>query len=1035
MSEKDILAAILKGSNVAKDEAQKQLGIDEETEGAVGSSDSFVVSKTIGSEDSINTEAGIDTTNVKGMRRGARRKPRPEPKSVKPENEEKKAVLAKPELKAVPKVELTPAELEDQQVREFVESIPDGEVIVLVSQNGKKEYYRRSGMHLEGKNDGNIKTLQAWKRHRDGWKMEKEPKKVVSRPTLPVPDVVTVADVSDTQRDDFTSGKVFADEYLELNPPGGSREAVLPSFPTLETKVTDADYDLAECREGETLYYFSKNDNKGYALKYRGGDEYTLIYPAGSRTVNEIYVRRHILEDWKRVSELDAKKEEELYVTKKESESAESKPKKELLKKDDAAYVDDEKEVHEPDMMEGEEVAKDGTPEADEVFKAYGRSEVKDALYEKIENLKKEVEEMRAKYVKEDYENTNAWAKMKGFFGKFLKKETAEGDASKSQTAFWQAQYDDKLRDLYKLEIEQLELHKPEGEVLNEARAKQLRYYKIDEKVNVIDARTQYRAENQTLSVKIADYIAALGRDYNSIPLKRKLLYAGAFIGLGFGPGMTGGVAAGALASVLTLKRIAAGMGTAIGTEAALEKYFGDYRPVSKAEKEIKEQLGGAEVSKEQFAQMIEKEIFSLDTKLQNEKIAKTWRKLGAVGVGGLVGSGWLTDLVMDKLGGHEAVEWVKEKWTDITGETVVPSGSRPSTGKISGLPTTPEKEIPIIPSQPETAPQRWGGAIDKDFGGPESPADAGGATQPAPETTGETPKAPVLSPNVPDVEPPAPKPDFISDFVSKDITVQKGEPLWKIIDQNLASQTDLEGPQRTHFIDAVKDKYGDVLLKEGEVINFSAHGIDKEFIEQAWADAKAITPEQALSIDANDAKIAEFAKVHPEVTLTNESVDTILQGDETETPSANEISDGDARDGGTTTFVGANEDDLKHADIQPDRDIVLGKAYDLKNYTEYFKKYPEAFAQFKKIGETYMEFSFQGDQDIMNAIGGKTFAELDSSPSTSFDAFIDKAREAYGSKYGLPQPKEKVYEYIARIAMLGIEHPTGKLLRFPQSV
>jgi hypothetical protein len=116
----------------------------------------------------------------------------------------------------------------------------------------------------------------------------------------------------------------------------------------------------------------------------------------------------------------------------------------------------------------------------------------------------------------------------------------------------------------------------------------------------------------------------------------------------------------------------------------------------------------------------------------------------------------------------------------------------------------------------------------------------------------------------------------LIAGFVNQDITVAKGDSVWKISGR-LADQLNLEGAERTHFIDSLKDKFGDVPLQEGEIINFSEKGIDKEFIENALGKSGSLTAEQISSIEANDANIAEFSRENPHVTLTNEGVDQIL--------------------------------------------------------------------------------------------------------------------------------------------------------------
>ncbi|MDP3957590.1 MAG: hypothetical protein Q8Q10_03765 [bacterium] len=715
---------------------------------------------------------------------------------------------------------------------------------------------------------------------------------------------------------------------------------------------------LKAINKGKTLRFAAKDGNI-YTVN-KAEKDYDLVDSNGrTRPVNEIYLRRQIADNWTRFGEEE-----------KEEDFASGK-----------AFADQYLELNPPIEQAGSQ-GETKPPE-------------KETLYSKIARLTQEVNELRAKWVEEDVKKTTAWKKFKSLFGINRSEEKGE----------YQVLYEEKVRELQAAEIEMMsgdmagagtQLSEKD---MKEGREKLLRYYKVGEAVNLINERTQYKAQNQNFSERIVDFLGALGRDYNSIPRSRKWLYMGIFLGfsaasLGAATMVTGG-AAGILASAVTMRRIAGGLGTAIGTEAGLEQ-FGDWRRKRKAEKEIIEQLGGSEVDDKNFTQMLQSEILSLDAKLQNEKRAKTWRKLGAVGIGTIVGSGWLSQIAMEKLGGNEAVGWIKEHL-----------------GRVSGI------------------------------------------------------KDGIMKPN------------FIDKFINKDITVQKGDSVWKIAGR-LADQlglTDPEDPHRTRFINALKNQYGDVLLKEGEIINFSAHGIDKEFIGNALGDAKALTSEQATSIAANDAKIAEYAAAHPDVTLTNESVDKILQGSMADTPAgkvtpawtnepgddfnnadgytvretpaeenmddpvSDSSSDAQAESGGAdaseneTVAAIRDEEPVKNAVIEYERNIRLGKAYDINAYKEYFAKNPEDFGAYKKLGESYLGFISQGDTGAMKVLGEKTFGKLGNTEGESLDRFVKLAREAYGSKLGLPSPKEKVYDYVARMAMLGMEHPTGKRIPLPRFI
>lgn len=125
----------------------------------------------------------------------------------------------------------------------------------------------------------------------------------------------------------------------------------------------------------------------------------------------------------------------------------------------------------------------------------------------------------------------------------------------------------------------------------------------------------------------------------------------------------------------------------------------------------------------------------------------------------------------------------------------------------------------------------------------------------------------------------------------------------------------------------------------------------------------------------------------------------------------------------------------LMDLDIRLDRDIHLGKAYDIQAYKEYLVKHPEDFPVFKKMSAEYVDFIFQGNMQEMGRMGSLTLHELTPTDiqQTKLAEFFRLSREAFGPKLGLPGKQEKMYEYMMRMAMLGIEHPTGKRVFIPK--
>lgn len=426
-----------------------------------------------------------------------------------------------------------------------------------------------------------------------------------------------------------------------------------------------------------------------------------------------------------------------------------------------------------------------------------------ETLLDKIHRLNEEVAEARVKYVQEDYENTKTWKKLFSMFR--IKEDVEKGE--------WRAEYEVKTLELQKAELEMVEAgEKDKQRDTRKEMSGLLHYYKLDERMDLINERTQYRAKNLTFWGRIGDTFGALGRGYNRIPTKYKLALSGVLIGASVA---TGGVLGATAYAVMMTRKAAASAGLAVGAEAGLEK-LGERRRAKQTGEEIEQQMLGLDgTTNEAFSgleEILKKDILSLDSKLQHEKRAKTYRKLAATTLGVAVGSGWLSQIIMDKLGGREAWEWAKEHFIGAE-----------------------------LASEDLTLPER--------------------------------PKVSSALPEAADV-----KTDLIKDFVNQDIVVEKGDSVWKI-SERLADNLGLDGAERTHFIDALKDKFGDVQLQAGEHINFSEHGINDDFVKHAIEDSNAILPEQLERISQNNLRLTAFAEANPNVRLTDEMTKNILEG------------------------------------------------------------------------------------------------------------------------------------------------------------
>lgn len=519
-----------------------------------------------------------------------------------------------------------------------------------------------------------------------------------------------------------------------------------------------------------------------------------------------------------------------------------------------------------PEMKQAEAVVPEKEPEpASVVSERSGET-----FDETVAALRARVDAARHEYVQEDYENTNKWLKVKNFFRGIKQEKSAD-------TEYYQAQYNNALIDLRNAELEKIKQSGLEGKELHEALAGTLQYFKYDESVNVSQERTQVRAEHQGFSGKAIEMMETFGRAYNRLSFEKKIFLTAALTGVAVAAGAAGGAAVSAVAGLALLKRAAASAGLAVGTEALLEN-FGNRRRMSKADKETEEQLAGLdELSSEQkfldVEKMLEADIFYSDTRLQQAKKASAYRKLGAVTVGVAVGSGWLSQIMMEKLGGNGAIDWIKERFeTQSTGEAFDESALiEPSLDTAETAGGTPEAAETV--SQKMELPDEVTGPNDmaKLKAAAEYMAASPEVQAQIREVSGMTDEqlralASSAARNAS---------EKFHDILSSSYEVKPGDSVWKILSARVEG---LEGSQKTYFIDALKDKIGDIRLEAGEKLDFSDY-LTQEEIEKAFAEAQGLSPDTIAGIAANDVKIAEFARMHPDIALTDETVDSILQG------------------------------------------------------------------------------------------------------------------------------------------------------------
>lgn len=449
-----------------------------------------------------------------------------------------------------------------------------------------------------------------------------------------------------------------------------------------------------------------------------------------------------------------------------------------------------------------------------------------ESLDQKIAELKQEVEDLRVKYVQEDYDNTNAWARVKKFFGKTLKlKSEQDWQEQNPDAAYWMGHYENKILELQNIQLEALKNSGLTGKELKDGMVELLRYSKFDEAECLFDARTQYKAKNRNWPTTVLDTFGALGRWYNRRSLKEKMMLVGALTTGALLASVSAGAAAGVMYGVLIGgKRLLAGSGAFVATEAMLEK-IGKGQRKKRAESEINREMA-REIDLDELNHLLKRDVLNLKQRLKKEKRAKFFRKTGAVLTGVAVGSA--SSLFGEYVDSSEASSGVAEQ---AVAETAAEESK-------SVLPESLESSV--TSANPPAAPPELSQPVE---------------SAPIIEETGAT--------------------GNFKDLLDGTYEVQKGDSIWKILSSRVEG---LEGAQKTHFIDTLKDKIGDVRLQAGQEFDFSQY-LTAEDIEKAYLEAQELSAEKMASIAANDVKITEYVKAHPDVQLTHETADKVLQG------------------------------------------------------------------------------------------------------------------------------------------------------------
>lgn len=501
-------------------------------------------------------------------------------------------------------------------------------------------------------------------------------------------------------------------------------------------------------------------------------------------------------------------------------------------------------------LIENKDKAKKKQQTPEEIEIARIESEMKELYHTMIDEKSGKVIESgklvdaRKAYAEAEYRNVGVWQRLTEKLG--VRKRESDSVAERGK-------YNQVLQKLITLRIEKLKNQGLSPEDLKKAMAEELQFFGMESKVRLYEAWTQATMKRESFPAKAVGLCEDLGNKYNKLPLWQKLGLGALAIGASVATG--GGAAA---MGLVVARRVAAGLGTFAMTEGVLEKISqGRASNVvkNKADQSIAEMKdGNAEKQLKQLMKTLKGEMSkdNLRQELHDRAKGKSLRTItaAAVSFGAMFGIPAVADHIKEVYFGTEVVEVAKN------------SGVSGASGVKEALPGV------------KTAP----------------PAVAFESPNPAAES-------PVIGPYAPLEEPPVAAAEA-SASVPAVYEIVKGDNTWKILDGYLTDHdpkfSGMSEGQQTHAIDALKDKLKLLTPAQLKEAGFTSGNIDKLRVgdtidldkllgtvdaDKAISNADAISTDAVKNIEANNVKIAEWAKAHPGEALNDQVIDEKILG------------------------------------------------------------------------------------------------------------------------------------------------------------
>lgn len=510
-----------------------------------------------------------------------------------------------------------------------------------------------------------------------------------------------------------------------------------------------------------------------------------------------------------------------------------------------ASEKTDKAEAEQPTEKKERAKKKEQTPEEIEITRI--ESEMKELYHTMIdEKSGKTIEsgklvDARKAYAEAEYRNVGVWQRLTEKLG--VRKKESDSVAERGK-------YNQVLQKLITLRIEKLKNQGLSPEDLKKAMAEELQFFGMESKVKLYEAWTQATMKRESFPAKAVGLCEDLGNKYNKLPLWQKLGLGALAIGASVATG--GGAAA---MGLVAARRVAAGLGTFAMMEGVLEKISqGRASNVvkNKADQSIAEMKdGNAEKQLKQLMKTLKGEMSkeNLRQELHDRAKGKSLRTItaAAVSFGAMFGIPAAANHIKEVYFGTEVVEKVgsavKNSVAAVVDQKITSSG---------GVAPAIAEKIPSGPVIQEHVQE-----LMKD------PARL--------ETLKVLDEAKALR------EMPA-----VYEIV-------KGDTTWRLLDGYLTDHditfAGMSEGQRTYAIDALKDKLKLLTPAQLKEAGFTSGNIDKLRVgdtidldkllgtvdaDKAISSADAIGADAVQNIEANNVKIAEWAKAHPGVAIND---------------------------------------------------------------------------------------------------------------------------------------------------------------------